>query len=31
MRPVETTPGMGEGGLKENGGRHGHEFNFDIL
>jgi hypothetical protein len=32
MRPVETIPGMGGGGMKENGG--GGEFNyhtFDIL
>jgi hypothetical protein len=31
-RPVETTPGMGEGGIKENG--RGDEFKyhlFDIL
>jgi hypothetical protein len=29
MRPVETVPGMGEGGIKENGG--GGEFKYDIL
>jgi hypothetical protein len=29
MRPVETIPGMGGGGIKEN-GRRG-EFNYDIL
>jgi hypothetical protein len=29
MRPVETTPGMGEGEIKENG--LGGEFNYDIL
>jgi hypothetical protein len=29
MRPVETIPGMGGGGIKENDGRG--EFNYDIL
>jgi hypothetical protein len=29
MRPVDTTPGMGERGIKENDG--GGEFNHDIL
>jgi hypothetical protein len=29
MRPVETVPGMGGGGIKENDG--GCEFNYDIL
>jgi hypothetical protein len=29
MRPVETIPGMGAGGIKENDG--GSEFNYDIL
>jgi hypothetical protein len=29
MMSVETTPGMGEGGIKENNG--GSEFNYDIL
>jgi hypothetical protein len=29
MRPVETVPGMGGGGIKENDG--GGEFNDDIL
>jgi hypothetical protein len=29
MRPVETTPGMEGGGIKENGG--GGEFNYDIF
>jgi hypothetical protein len=29
MRPVETIPGMGEGGIKENVG--GDEVNYDIL
>jgi hypothetical protein len=29
VRPVETIPGMGEGGLKENDGQS--EFNYDIL
>jgi hypothetical protein len=29
MRPVETVPGMGGGGIKENGG--GGEFKYDIL
>jgi hypothetical protein len=29
MRPVETIPGMGGGGIKENDG--GGEFNDDIL
>jgi hypothetical protein len=29
MRPVETIPGMGGGGIKENDG--GGEFNYDIL
>jgi hypothetical protein len=29
MRPVETTPGVGEGEIKENDG--GGEFNHDIL
>jgi hypothetical protein len=29
MRPVETIPGMGEGGIKEHGG--GCKFNYDIL
>jgi hypothetical protein len=29
MRPVETIPGMGEGGTKENDGEC--EFNYDIL
>jgi hypothetical protein len=28
MRPVETVPGMGEVGIKENGG--GGEFNYDL-
>jgi hypothetical protein len=28
MRPVETIPGMGEGGIKENDG--GGEFKYDI-
>jgi hypothetical protein len=28
MRPVETIPGMGAGGIKENDG--GHAFNYDI-
>jgi hypothetical protein len=27
--PVETTPGMGEEGIKEKDGRH--EFNYDIF
>jgi hypothetical protein len=29
MRPIETNPGMGGGGIKENEG--GDEFNYDIL
>jgi hypothetical protein len=29
MRPVETIPGRGRGGIKENGARC--EFNYDIL
>jgi hypothetical protein len=29
MIPVETTPGMGEKGIKENDG--GNEFSYDIL
>jgi hypothetical protein len=29
MRPVETVPGMGEEGIRENDG--GDEFNYDIL
>jgi hypothetical protein len=29
MRPVETIPGMGRGGIKENGG--GGEFKYDIF
>jgi hypothetical protein len=29
IRPVETIPGMGGGGIKENDG--GGEFNYDIL
>jgi hypothetical protein len=29
MRPVETTPGMGGGRVKENDG--GGKFNYDIL
>jgi hypothetical protein len=29
MRPVETIPGMGGGGIKENDG--GGEFNYDVL
>jgi hypothetical protein len=29
MRPVETVPGTGKGGIKENDG--GGEFNYDIL
>jgi hypothetical protein len=29
MRPVETIPGMGEGGKKENDGED--EFNYDTL
>jgi hypothetical protein len=29
MRPVETIPGMGRGGIKEN--DEGGEFNYDIL
>jgi hypothetical protein len=29
MRPVETMPGVGEGGIKEN--NRGDKFNFDIL
>jgi hypothetical protein len=29
MRPVETVPGMGEGGIKEDDGDG--EFNYDIL
>jgi hypothetical protein len=29
MKPVQTIPGMGEGGIKENDG--GGEFNNDIL
>jgi hypothetical protein len=29
MRPVDTIPGMGERGIKENDG--GGEFNHDIL
>jgi hypothetical protein len=29
MRPVETIPGMGKGGIKESDG--GSEFNYDIL
>jgi hypothetical protein len=29
MRPIETIPGMGEGGIKEDDG--GGEFNYDIL
>jgi hypothetical protein len=28
MRPFETIPGMGAGGIKENDG--GHAFNYDI-
>jgi hypothetical protein len=28
MRPVETIPGMGRGGIKENGGKG--EFKYDI-
>jgi hypothetical protein len=32
MRPVETIPGMGERGIKENdGGGVGGDFNYDIL
>jgi hypothetical protein len=30
MRPVETIPGMGGGGIKENDGGGG-EFNYDIF
>jgi hypothetical protein len=29
MRPVETVPGMGERGIKENDG--GGEFNYDVF
>jgi hypothetical protein len=29
MRPIETVPGMGVGGIKENDG--GGEFNYDLL
>jgi hypothetical protein len=29
MRPVETIPGIGGGGIKENNGEG--EFNYDIL
>jgi hypothetical protein len=29
MRPIETIPGMGGGGIKENDGEV--EFNYDIL
>jgi hypothetical protein len=29
IRPVETVPGMGVGGIKENDG--GDEFNYEIL
>jgi hypothetical protein len=29
MRPVETIPEMGGGGIKENDG--GGEFNYDVL
>jgi hypothetical protein len=29
MRPVETTPGMGGGGIKENNGEG--KFNCDVL
>jgi hypothetical protein len=29
MKPVETIPGMGVGGIKENNG--GDEFNYDIF
>jgi hypothetical protein len=29
LRPVETVPGMGRRGIKENDG--GGEFNYDIL
>jgi hypothetical protein len=29
MRPIETIPGVGRGGIKENDG--GSEFNNDIL
>jgi hypothetical protein len=29
MRPVETIPGMGGGGIKEKDG--GGDFNYDIL
>jgi hypothetical protein len=29
MRPVETFPGVGEGEIKENGGRG--EFKYDIF
>jgi hypothetical protein len=29
MRPVETIPGLGQRGIKENGG--GGEFKYDIL
>jgi hypothetical protein len=29
MKPVETIPGMGGGGIKENDG--GGEFNYDTL
>jgi hypothetical protein len=29
MTPVETIPGMGKEGIKENGG--GEEFNYDIF
>jgi hypothetical protein len=29
LRPVETIPGLGEGGVKESDG--GDEFNYDIL
>jgi hypothetical protein len=29
MRPVETVPGMGEGGIKEKDGRS--ELNYDIF
>jgi hypothetical protein len=32
MRPVETIPGMGAGGIKESdGGGEKGEFNYDIL
>jgi hypothetical protein len=32
MRNVETIPGMGEGGIKENGGENKFKYNiFDML